>query len=61
MVLYELDRFVLNRPFEFPIALLFHVIFKTALYVFLILNGCLGLDIIYRNGKGNIRLITIDR
>ena len=57
MVLHEVDTFVHNKLFEFLIRSLFHVFSKKALYVFLIINGCLGSYIIYKNGKENIRLI----
>ena len=57
MVLHELDTFLHNTLFEFPIVSLFHVFSKNALYVFLILSGCLGSYMIYKNGKENIRLI----
>ena len=53
MVLHELDTFLHNTPFEFSIVSLFHVFSKKALYVFLIINGCLGSYIIYKNGKEN--------
>ena len=59
MVLHELDTFLHNTPLEFPILSLFHVFSKEELYVFLILNGCLGSYIIYKNGKENIRLTRL--